>query len=486
MCATDVSRRTTHGSRRIEPRVGAAWLPLSDPFFWAVQAGVVALMALHDFVLGEWHLTQLGGAPATFIFELLWIPVVYAMFVYGVRGAVGTAFWISALTVTHWLFITHLTATHLRIELGFLVLLNAVAIFVGRLVESDQQARHRSEALYHNLFEDQSTPIIITDAFGVVGELNTAAINLLGKFVKGQPIAHALGLTVRQLVNGDEPCITLHSRRGEERFFSARAHKLTYDDGSGLVQIVLTDVTEQLCGQEGLRLTAEQLLNVQEEERSRLARELHDEPLQHLTYLTRALDDLSSDAQLPAELVVRLAQSAAVANDAATALRKLIHGLRPPVLDDLGLVSALRQLVDEVRQRSALAVDLEIFGEETRLAPDLELAAYRIAQESLTNVVKHANAESAQIQLRFGENLVLRVVDDGRGLPKQIRQRCTGLGLRGMRERVIMVGGTFEVKSRSPHGAVVQATLPVEDKWTAEFPDHVESDLEGDHAPLTH
>jgi signal transduction histidine kinase len=78
------------------------------------------------------------------------------------------------------------------------------------------------------------------------------------------------------------------------------------------------------------------------------------------------------------------------------------------------------------------------------------------------------------------------VVDDGRGLPKQIRQRCTGLGLRGMRERVIMVGGTFEVKSRSPHGAVVQATLPVEDKWTAEFPDHVESDLEGDHAPLTH
>jgi signal transduction histidine kinase len=484
MCATDVSRGTTHGLRRIEPRVDAAWLPLKDPLFWAVQAVVVALMALHDFVLGEWSLTQLGGVPATFTFELLWIPVVYAMFIFGVRGAVGTAFWISALTITHWFFVTHLTATHLRIELGFLVLLNAVAIFVGRRVESDQQARQRSEALYHNLFEDPSTPIILTDAFGIVGEMNSAAIQLLGKFVKAQPITQVLGLTVRQLVNDDSPCITLRSRRGEERFFSARAHKLAYDDGTGLVQIVLTEVTEQLCGQEGQRLTAEQLLNVQEEERGRLARELHDEPLQYLTFLTRTLDDLSIDAQLPAELVARLTQSAEVANDASTALRKLIHGLRPPVLDDLGLVSALRQLIDEIRQRTALNVDLEIVGEETRLAPDLELAAYRIAQESLTNVVKHSNAESANIQLRFGEKLVLTVADDGCGLPNNLSQRCTGLGLRGMRERVIMAGGSFEVKSRSPHGVIVHATLPVEDKWTAGFPDYVESDLEHDHPSL--
>ncbi len=484
MSGTDMSQLTARNFHRIGQRVDSAWLPLSEPRFWFVQAVVVALVTLHDFVLGGWRFTQLGGLPAPFTFELLLLPVIYAMFVFGVRGAVGTALWVSALTVTHWVFVARLTATHLRIELGFLVLLNVVAILVGQRVESDRQARQRSEALYHNLFEDQLAAVIITDAFGVIGEMNSAAIQLFGKFVKGESIAHVLGLTVRQLVDVDVPCVTLYSRRGEERLFSARAHKLAYDDGSGLVQIVLTEVTEQHYPPEGQRLTAEQLLNVQEEERSQLARELHDEPLQHLTYLTRALDDLSSDSQLPRELVERLAMSAGVANDATPALRKLIHGLCPPVLDDLGLVSALRQLVEDVRRRSSLIIDLEIVGEETRLAPDLELAAYRIAQESLTNVVKHANAECANIQLRFGENLILTIADDGCGLPKNLRQRCSGMGLRGMRERVITAGGTFEVRPRSPHGALVRATLPVEDRWLAELPDDFGSSSGGSGSPI--
>jgi signal transduction histidine kinase len=480
MSGTNVLLRATHRRRGFERKVNTSWMPLSEPSFWVVQAVVVVLITLHDFVLSGWRYTQLGGVPAPFTFELLLIPVIYAMFIFGVRGAVSTALWVSALTAIHWLFVRPLTATHLRIELGFLVLLNALAIFVGKRVESDQQARHRSEALYHDLFEDHLAPIIITDAFGLVGEMNRATIRLLGKFVKGQPITQVLGYTVRQLVNADATCITLHSKRGEERFFSARAHKFAYDDGSGLVQIVLTEINEQRCEQEGQRLTAEQLLNVQEEERSQLARELHDEPLQHLTFLTRALDDLSNDARLPAELIGRLTQSAGVANDATTALRKLIHGLRPPILDDLGLVSALRQLVDEVRQRTVLIIELEIIGEETRLAPDLELAAYRIAQESLTNVVKHAKAEHAHIQLRFGENLILTIVDDGCGLPKNARQRCSGLGMRGMRERVIMAGGTFEMRSGSRHGAVIRATLPVEDKWTADLTDNLEN-MQFDH-----
>jgi signal transduction histidine kinase len=148
---------------------------------------------------------------------------------------------------------------------------------------------------------------------------------------------------------------------------------------------------------------------------------------------------------------------------AATALRKLIQGLRPPVLDDLGLVSALRQLTDEVRSRTTLAVRLTVTGSVIRLSPDLELAAYRIAQESLTNVIRHAQANRAQVRLSFGDALVLTVSDNGRGMPLRgsAPQPGPGLGLIGMRERVNMAGGSLEVKTRRPHGTLVRATLPL-------------------------
>jgi signal transduction histidine kinase len=222
-------------------------------------------------------------------------------------------------------------------------------------------------------------------------------------------------------------------------------------------------VTEQHRRQEEQRAFSGRLLAVQEEERRKLAQDLHDDPLQHLMYLTRALDDLSEDTSLPARLAQVIQHDGELAAEAAAALRKVIHGLRPPILDDIGITPALRQLVAEVRKRSTLNVILHCTGTENGLPPEVKLTAYRIVQESLNNVMRHAQARRATIRVRFANPLTLTISDDGRGIPPTLGSADgpqPGLGLIGMRERATLAGGTLRVSKRSPHGTVVQATLP--------------------------
>jgi signal transduction histidine kinase len=222
-------------------------------------------------------------------------------------------------------------------------------------------------------------------------------------------------------------------------------------------------VTEQQRRQAEQRAFSGRLLAVQEEERRKLAQELHDDPLQNLMYLTRALDDLSEDPILPRDLAPTIRHGGELAGEAATALRKVIHGLRPPILDDIGITSALRQLVADVCKRSPLTVTLRCTGTENGLPPELKLTAYRIVQESLNNIVHHADARRATVRVTFGDSLTLTISDDGKGIPSDVGSAegpQPGLGLIGMRERATLAGGTLQVSARSPHGTIIRATLP--------------------------
>jgi signal transduction histidine kinase len=198
----------------------------------------------------------------------------------------------------------------------------------------------------------------------------------------------------------------------------------------------------------------------QESERRRLARELHDETGQALTSILLGLgsleESLDSDEQRAGvkgvrEIVVRTLQS----------VRELAVELRPKVLDDFGLVPALERLTEMLRERSGLEIEF-ISRIEGRLSDEVETTIYRIVQEALTNVVKHASARNVSIMLgRNGGMVSVLVEDDGRGFdPAQTREG--GFGLEGMRERVALVGGTLKVESRRNAGTTLKVEVPDE------------------------
>ena len=475
--------------------VGGVWSalrtllpPVRALRFWIVQAGVLSVALIHDVVLvdvpGPSHPFGVADAMTS---AFLLVPVIYAALNFGVRGSTATAVWATALIAPHWWLMHHLSGSHLIIEMGNLAVIYAVAIVVGQRVESEQQARHRAEAAlevartvsirYQGLFEQQPAPVIIADSAGAVHEVNTAATRLFGPIPPRTMLQDVLSVTVAEMRRAQPPCLSLHTVDGAQRLFVPTAHTLDVNGHRRLVQIVLTDVTDQHRRQEEQRAFSGRLLAVQEEERRKLAQDLHDDPLQNLMYLTRALDDLSEDASLPAGLVPTVRGGGELAAEAATALRKVIHGLRPPVLDDIGITSALRQLVADVRKRSTLAISLRCSGTENGLSPDLKLTAYRIVQESLNNVVRHAHARHAMVRVRFGNPLTLTISDDGRGIPPSLGPADgprPGLGLIGMRERATLAAGTLRVSERSPHGTIVQVRLPSSQGQGDEGPENAE------------
>jgi signal transduction histidine kinase len=446
-------------------------LPLRSGRFWVVQAGVLFVAFLDEVVLDVLGVEPPFEIPRSSITSLLLVPVIYAALNFGVRGAVGTALWATALMFPDWLLIGGETTAEAWVEIGNLAVLNAVAIIVGQRVDREGQARRRAEKAlrasevaetrYRALFDEQHAPVLVTDAEGLVTEANAAATSLLGTGAPERLLSDLVDTQVSAILVGEVPRLPVG-----DRVFVPKARALDVGSGERLVQIVLVDVTEEERRAGEQRAYAAHLVTVQEDERRRLAQDLHDDPVQTLTYLVRMLEHLSVDPRLPAELAPLVRRDGELATEVVDALRTVIHGLRPPVLDDFGAVAALRQLVAEVRARYEISIRLRVSGDQVRLPPQCELTVYRVAQEALSNVVRHAQATRARVDLHFGEQVVLNVADDGRGIPESSMMSASdgaGLGLIGMRERVNLVGGSLEVRQRSPHGTLVRATLPTTD-----------------------
>jgi two-component system sensor histidine kinase UhpB len=203
------------------------------------------------------------------------------------------------------------------------------------------------------------------------------------------------------------------------------------------------------------RRSATAALAAQERERSRIALDLHDEVNQALTGLLLRLETLRRKA--PAELEEELEQTSAVAAAAMEELLALARQLRPTSLDDLGLAAALSSLSEEIGRRTGITTDFSSKGDFSPVSDEIQLVAYRVAQEALSNAIQHAQPRHLQVRLqRLGDGLELRVIDDGAGFKPKTANG--GLGLAGMRERAMLVGGAVEIESRPTGGTKVRLT----------------------------
>lgn len=212
--------------------------------------------------------------------------------------------------------------------------------------------------------------------------------------------------------------------------------------------------------QERLRALSRRLLEVQEQERGRLARDLHDDLGQALTALKIQLESLAKNTD-PASRA-RIAECIETTRHALERVRQLSFSLRPLQLDDLGLVAALRSHLDRQAGIGGLAAHFEAEALPSRIAPEIEIACFRVAQEAINNALRHAGASNLWVRLyKSGEKLALSVRDDGKGFDlESARKRGAAgasLGLVGMEERVALAGGSLEVRSTPGEGTLLLA-----------------------------
>ncbi len=456
--------------------------------FWMIQGLVIVIAIMHSMVEAPGVLHGLGVLffiPFFITTSLFLVPVVYAALTFGLTGAMRTALWATFLTIPNWIFWHQGLA---KFECMFqLLIVNIVAFLVGRQVEREKGARRQTEATsielrasrmkYRSLFESSPVAILVVNHAGNIIEVNPAACTLFGKdktALEGVPFTSLFGQTDRlklmsfsQDGRGQVETLTFRPGDGAELYLERTLAETSDGEGNLVSQVLLRDVTKEQERQAGLKAYAAYVMRAQEEERKRIARELHDETIQSLALLYRRLDSLQGDNEsLPFPVIDALRESKGIAEEVMTELRDFTKSLRPPSLDDLGMVTSIRRLLADFIERAGITGKVKVVGEEQRLPPDTEVGMFRIAQEALRNIESHAKATRVAVTITFAKDSIrLEVVDNGMGfsLPSDSRDLIESrqLGLISMQERAELLNGKVEIKSSPGKGTRVLVSIPV-------------------------
>jgi signal transduction histidine kinase len=226
----------------------------------------------------------------------------------------------------------------------------------------------------------------------------------------------------------------------------------------------LEDVTAETRRHDLMEAYAARVVSGQEEERRHLAQELHDGPVQTLIHLCRQIDAVESQIDSGKQKILPLGDLRRIAEDTIVELRSITKGLRPSILDDLGLVASIGQILTEAGGRHRFETSFGVTGTERRLKPTVELALFRIAQEAISNIERHAAANRVAIGLNFEQlGLRLLVKDDGVGFDVSQASGATSsdsLGLAGMTERANLIGSHLVIHSAIDCGTTVDVWVP--------------------------
>ncbi|NWF71190.1 MAG: HAMP domain-containing protein [Chloroflexi bacterium] len=300
---------------------------------------------------------------------------------------------------------------------------------------------------------------------------------ITGQLLLTTVLVSAVGITAAVLLTWvlTRPILALVqvAKAVEKGDFSQRVPRWA-DDEVGELSNAFNAMTEALAKSDAERAERDQLraqyvsgfISAQEDERKRIARELHDSTSQSLTSLMIGLRALS-DSCLQPDMRSRAEELRAVASAALDDVHSLALQLRPSVLDDVGLPEAIKRHVADCQKRNSLNIDLAITGlEDCRLPPAVETALYRITQEALTNVIRHAKAETASIFIERSNDKVLAIIDDdGQGFDPEFVERQDGhLGLYGIRERAELLSGHLVIESEPGTGTSLYVEIPLSQK----------------------
>lgn len=456
---------------------------LRDRHFWYVHAAVFAVAGFH-IVIESQHLSSWYLSFRQVTVTLYLLPIAYSSTRFGWEGGLLTSVWVTLLSIPN-MVIWHREGGVWAGELAGIAIVSFVGIVLAWRAEVEARLRHRmetvlhdlalSEARYQSLFAEAGDAILVFDSEGKVASANRAAGVLTGYSnaeLPGMPAASLLVPGDKGAPGKDGPILfppsgelRLRTREGSGIYVEAVSTTLP---GSGvlLTQSILRDITARRHRELGLRAFVHQVTMAQEEERKRIARELHDETAQNLALLRRELQEsIRAQPEAGSETGRRLGRAYDLAGETLQGVRRFTSNLRPPVLDDLGMVPALETLVSEMTLETGGATPLEVSGTPRRLEPEAELMLFRIVQEALRNAQKHARATRIAVSVRFNEASVdIAVSDNGKGFDttgvSSVGSSEGHLGLAGMQERAGLLGADMGVESQPGRGTKVWLHYP--------------------------
>jgi PAS domain S-box-containing protein len=340
-----------------------------------------------------------------------------------------------------------------------------------------------SEERYRELFENANDGIWVHDLEGNIIAANKASEKLTGYtldelakngklnvsvFLNGEGLS--LAKEIRRKLLANEPLTQPYEQRiirgdGTEAILMMTTNLVSEAGKPVAFQHIARDVTEEKRMRENLHFYLQQITRAQEEERKRIARELHDDTMQYLVVLARELDELAYGSKaMSDEEKARLENLRQQTTGIMEGVRRLSHDLRPATLDRLGLLPALEWLATQVP--SGINIEVKAYGIERRLPAEEELVLFRIAQEALSNVRRHSQATEAEVRVEFEDKKTrITIRDNGKGfiLPETMGDlvKAGRLGLAGMQERIQLLNGSLKIESEPGKGTTVTVEAPI-------------------------
>lgn len=454
---------------------------LRNPHLWIIVPLSVLLVIIYYgeyFHISDWFPVGKNfftkNYPHDLHRALFFAPMLYTAYIFRVRGAIIASFILLCILVPYSIVLSPNEDPLLR-TIIFTIAASTAALMLGYAQEQHNIA-HREQDMTMSILKNSDDAIISEDLEGIITVWSSGARRMYG-----YEADEAIGKHISILAPPDNPKGPVEllerlkqgehiehyetrrlSKDGRQIYISMNTSSIKDTEGNIIgFSTIGRDITERKQAEENIRIYAELVTEAQEEERKRIARELHDDTAQELASLALEMDLLiSKPGQLSEEMLDNMEKFRDKVVGIQTGVRRFSQDLRPTLLNDFGLLVALQWMAEDITRNYVIETSVELTGTSRRLSPHTELVLYRIAQEALSNVRKHANANKIIIQLVFSsEKTRLAIIDNGQGfnLPRDISGFVPlgKLGLLGMHERVRLINASLKINSEIGQGTTI-------------------------------